>query len=299
MPPLENLGFPKVFGEGIIIRKLALIPETSNYEYRTVNFTRKEEVNTMLTRFSSKGSLLKGGEMMRILGLACLLVLVASAVCSAATAMYDVYQGFNLIAAPIVPFNSDPTVVFAGSHDGVDGTLSRWDPTNGGVYYDSLDPGGFGNILLGEGYWLQQTGTGHITIDGVLDGVPDGSGKKTDMWISLPGNQADAGVNPPSGGGWHLIGNPFDDVIPVDSGSGVGDRIKFTDGTVLLNWSEAANPPYAWVSATLSGWTPAGGGVDVQFDGLGSDDSLRPGMGYWLQTTKDNIAMIILAPDTL
>ena len=47
----------------------------------------------------------------------------------------------------------------------------------------------------------------------------------------------------------------------------------------------------------MSGFSPAaGGGFDVGFSGLESTSQLDPGKGYWINTYKDNLAMIILHP---
>ncbi len=104
-----------------------------------------------------------------------------------------------------MPIDPDPLSVFAGAPDGIDGLLTKNDPTNGGITYDAFDPDAFGKVLLGEGFWLYQTQGGTISIVGIPDGVPDSSNNMTDMWISLPGNQLD-GVDE---GGWHLFGHPF------------------------------------------------------------------------------------------
>ena len=90
-----------------------------------------------------------------------------------------------------------------------------------------------------------------------------------------------------------MIGQPFDHVTAVDNGNGDGWNIRFTDGTTLLNWSQAAAA--GWVSDALVGWDSSTGGFNVKYDGLGEDDSLRPGKAYWIQTAKDNIAMIVPA----
>jgi len=227
---------------------------------------------------------------MKTLGLVLALVIVASGACVAANVTYDIFDGWNLVCAPLVPFNPDPNDVFDGAPYGVDGLLTRFDaPSSGNITYDSLDPQAFGNILLGDGYWLYSYGGGTIDFDGVPDGVPDGSGNMTDMWISLPGNQLDG----QDAGGWHLIGHPFNHDTPVDDGSGTGANIYFTDGTTLKNWSEAAAA--GWVADAMITYDNVAGNLNVQFDGLGDDDTLRPAHGYWLFTYKDNLAMIIPA----
>ena len=236
--------------------------------------------------------IMKGGETMKTLVLVLALTAVVGGACVAETASFDVYAGWNNVALPIVPFNPDPEAVFANAPQGIDGLLTRWDPSSGGITYDALDPDAFGKCLLGDGYWLQCWSGATISFDGVPDGVPDNAGNKTDMWISLPGNQNT------NSGAWHHIGHPFNHDTPVDDGSGVGTNILFTDGTVMLNWATASAPPYNWVDTYMTGWNPASGGFYVQFDGLGDDDHLRVGNGYWIKTYKANLAMIILANAT-
>ncbi len=232
--------------------------------------------------------MLSGGEKMKTLVLTLLFVIVIGGACLAETATIDLYTGWNMISAPLVPLQPDPMVVFSNAADGIDGLLSRYDPSLGGIGYDSLDTSLFGNVLLGDGYWLNSYASGHqlIQYEGVADGVPDGDGNKTDMWISLPG----AGEL----GAWHQIGQPFAHDTPVDPNyDGTGSGIYFTDGTTLKTWSEAVEAN--WVDAKISGYDPASGGIDVQYDGLGGDDTLRAGRGYWFLTFRPNLAMIIPA----
>jgi len=225
--------------------------------------------------------------MMRTFGLVLAMLVLCAGASMAVNVSYDIYGGWNLITAPLVPFNPDPLSVFAGAPDGIDGVLTRVDPTNGNITYDGFDPAGFGNVLLGDGYWLFQSGGGTISYDGVPDGVPDGSGNMTDMWISLPGNQADAGAEPPSGGGWHLIGQPFN-----HDTNAVGN-LYFTDGSSMKTWEDAVAA--SWVDAAFIGANASTGGFNVQFDGFGDDDHLRATHGYWIRTYKDNIALVIPA----
>lgn len=223
---------------------------------------------------------------MRTLLLVLAMTMVVAGASMAATATVDVYQGWNLISAPLVPFDPDPQNVFGAAIDGIDGLLSRLDPMSGGVSYDSFDPDLFGNILLGDGFWLWSiSGSQQLSYEGVESGVPDSTGKKTDMWISLPG----AGNE----GAWHFVGVPFAQDVPVDSGAGIGDLISFTDGTYVKNWDEAVGA--GWVDSTMYG-EAADGGFGVTYDGFGADDTLRAGRAYQLFTYVPNIAMIIPAP---
>lgn len=219
---------------------------------------------------------------MKTLGLVLALVVVAGGACVADTASFDVLAKWNCISAPLVPFNPDPLSVFSGIN--VVGTLSRYDaPSQSGVIYDDLEPEVFGNILLGDGYWLLSDGTYTVSYDGVPDGVPDGSGNMTDMWISLPGNQLD----PADAGGWHLIGQPF------DHDTNVVANLYLTDGTTLKTWEEAVDA--GWCGNTLFAFDPTTqSGLGVSYD-IADDDHLRANQGYWFYTQKDNLALIIPA----
>lgn len=222
---------------------------------------------------------------MRTLLLVLAMTVVVAGASMAATATIDVYEGWNLIAPPLVPFDPDPASVFADAAYGIDGGLVHEGP-GGPWYYDEIDPDAFGKILLGDGYWLLAYEGQSLSYEGLESGVPDSTGKKTDMWISLPGADGN--------GAWHMIGCPFAEDIPVDSGAGVGDNILFTDGTDVKNWDEAVGA--GWVDASMTTENSFTGGVAVQYDGLGTDEFLRAGSGYWIQTYVPNIAMIIPAP---
>jgi len=219
---------------------------------------------------------------MKTLGLVLAMVVVMGGACVADTATYDVLADWNCISAPLVPFNPDPMAVFTGIN--VVNTLSRYDaPTQTGILYDDLDPAAFGNILLGDGYWLLSDGTYTVSYDGVPDGVPDGSGNMTDMWVSLPGAQLD----PDDAGGWHLIGQPF------NHDTNVMANLSLTDGTTLKSWEDAVAA--GWCEGVMTAFDASiQTGTTVGFD-LADDDHLRPAKGYWFLTFKDNLALIIPA----
>lgn len=226
--------------------------------------------------------------MMKTLGLVLALTLVVGGASVAAPATFDVFTSWNLISCPLVPFNPDPMDVFTGIN--VVNTLSRFDaPTQTGILYDDLDPAAFGNVLLGDGYWLLSDGNYTVSYAGVPDGVPDASDNMTDMWISLPGGQLD-GID---AGGWHIIGHPFNHPTVVDSGSWTGDNIFLTDGTTLKTWGEAVAA--GWCEGVMTGMdATTQTGFTVGYD-LADTDTLEAGKGYWFLTYKDNLALIIPA----
>jgi len=231
--------------------------------------------------------------MMRTLGLVLALLVVASGMSVAASVTVDLYSKWNYISCPLVPFNPDPNAVFTGPTGDpldIDTLLLRYDgPSQGQVGFDAGDPGSFGNILLGDGYILNNyAGVDSFTYQGVPDGVPDVSNNKTDMWISLPGGQGDTAQ-----GGWHLIGQPFNHDTAVNGDLGTGDHIWFTDGTTLKTWDEAVTA--GWVDDTMFYFEAAAQGQGTLSYGGGDDDSLRAGKAYYVRTKKDNLALIIPA----
>lgn len=232
---------------------------------------------------------------MRTLGLVLALLVMGCGVSVADSVTVDLYNvagPWNYFGLPLVPFDSDPYSVLAGVN--IDFNLFRWDaPSQGELYFE---PGGaFGNCLLGDGYYLNNSDSASsFTYSGVPDGVPDGGGTMTDMWLSLPGNQLDANVNPPDGGGWHLIAQPFNHDTPTNGAGGTGDNIWFTDGTTLKTWGEAVAAD--WVESSMQYSDPITQGAPVMtFEGWGDDDTLRAKMAYWVKTKKDNLALIVPA----
>jgi hypothetical protein len=226
---------------------------------------------------------------MRTLCLMFVLMIVLSGSCFADTTAVDIYEMYTWISAPLVPYNPDPAAVLSGFN--IVGNLVRWEAVSQGpIAYDDMSPEAFGAILLGDGYtmWVDPTNTeppyqvvGQMSYDGVPNGVPDGSGNKTDMWISLPGNQVDS----EDVGGLHWIGQPFDHDTSV-----VGN-IYFTDGSSLKTWEDANGA--GWVENAMTKWDPVFQGPQVVTFDLGDDDHLRKGNGYQILTYRDNLAMII------
>jgi len=226
----------------------------------------------------------KGGETMKTVVLVLAFVFVVSAGCFASvTAEVDLYSTKNMLTLPNVPLNPDPYEVLATSGLEPDSNLTRWNTAvNGYRAYDAGIPELYGGMLLGDGFWLSGTSSDVITYDAVDDGVPDSSNVMTDMWISLPGRGLGTG-------GKHLVGSGFAHDIPTDSGTGYGDQIRFTDGTQMLNWSDAADA--GWVGYAFQYWTGIGY-RDLSFD---SGEDMIAGRAYWVPTLVDNLAMIVPA----
>lgn len=143
----------------------------------------------------------------------------------------------------------------------------------------------FGNVLLGDGYFAyNDTSAIHCTFtpgtDCVPDGVPDSTGKMTDMWISLPH------------AGWNLIGWPYNTPATIDQDTGA--PIQFTNGSEVKSWADAITAgwlPGDSMQSYESSWNYTGFNYSY-------DDQLTPGKGYYIYTNVDNLAMIITAPAT-
>lgn len=244
-------------------------------------------------RITFVSEILKGGEMMKKLGLVLILMLVVSGAVMAETVTLDTYAGWNVISLPQVPYEPDPAVAFSQFDMMFTTTLMRFDaPTQANITYDAFatPPTAFGNLLLGDGYSFYNPDAGQVSYDAVLDGVPDAAGTMTDMWISLPGDQND-GVD---AGGWHTIGCPFNHDIAIDPNFDfTGSNIQFTDGTTLKGWADAVSA--GWVMDSMYYFDGASQSQFAAGFFFNDDDQLRAGKAYTFKTNKDNLAVIIPA----
>lgn len=181
------------------------------------------------------------------------------------------YNGWNLLAVPGVPINPAPTSVFPTGLR-VDGYLYRWDAaTQSQIMYDEWSPDVFGNMLLGEGYWLSVDTT--VATSYSCSGLNDTD--IMDIWISLPKS------------GFTMIGNPFSYNFPWANA-------KVTDGNVTVSMEVAAKTNN-WLQSIAWGWDSP---TQSQFDmGIPADwpteDFLRAGNGYWVVSYQDKLALIL------
>lgn len=210
----------------------------------------------------------------------------------------DVYTGMNTIGISRVPFVAEPwnaggTGVFNPEFTNIQlhGRLYKVDATTGAYNtWNRFSPAAFGNCLLGDGYWLNNT-TGvqkSVVYTAVADGVPSNN-VMTDMWVSLPGNQLDGEDK----GGNHLIGLPFDHQTNINKTLTNGDNIFVTDGTELKTLKDAATA--GWCLDTFSYWDNASGQYRTARPRFGTVNYLSPDRGYWFTTKLDNLALIIPA----
>ncbi|MHB9036462.1 MAG: hypothetical protein ACYC64_07325 [Armatimonadota bacterium] len=215
---------------------------------------------------------------MKTLGLVLALVCTMGVAASATVVDFYVEPGWSTISCPIVPFNTEPSAVFALQFEA--GAILR-NGSNADYDYWSQPDANFGNILLGDGYFAYNDYgyAAPCSVDGVLDGVPDGAGVKTDMWISLPR------------AGWNLIGWPYNTPATIDQDTGA--PLMFTDGIDMVSWADAVN-----VKGWLSGDSMQYYQGSWNFTGFnyGYEDQLVPGKGYYINTTVPNLAMVITAP---
>ena len=199
-------------------------------------------------------------------------VLLISAVAIAVEAPfpYTLSAGTNLVAMPAVPLNPDPAAVFESIP--IDGLLIRWDAAKQSSYaYDMWNPDLFGNVLIGEGYWITTASGASSTYQGLTDT------DSMDIWISLPK------------AGWNLIGNPFSYEYTW------GDA-KVTDGNETISLAVARDR--GWLVSVATWWdAPLGSSRDVGCpDDYCYTDVLYPWHGYWVRSSIDKIALILEAP---
>ncbi|MDH7482290.1 MAG: hypothetical protein QHH26_10015 [Armatimonadota bacterium] len=188
---------------------------------------------------------------------------------------------WNLISLPAIPKNPNPEVVFAGFPVG-SGILWRYSaPDSNFYYYDPWDPEPFGGALITEGYWLWcENGGMTISYEAVTENY------NTDMWISLPGKPTDT-----IGGGWTLIGTPYNFNYPWEN-------VKVTDGTQTLTVEQACNLADPWL-AKIHWWFDATAQslMTLSYPDQWPDSTeLLPWHGYWIQSLKDNLALILEVP---
>lgn len=183
-----------------------------------------------------------------------------------------VSRGWNLISLPTVPLDPDPLAVFdsIGGESAIDGNLIRYDPVlRANIIWDAFSDD-WGNVLLGDGYWVfrPQVGSATITYTGV-----DVSG---DHWLSMPRS------------GWTLLGYPnnvpatlpFENLLVTN-----GIETKAITDAVAAGWINGSAITYD--TALRANQTV---GIPDDFPEL---ENLEAGKGYWFFTNVDNLALIV------
>lgn len=183
-----------------------------------------------------------------------------------------VSNGWNLISLPTVPLDPDPLTVFSsiGGESAIDGKLIRYDPVlRSNLTWDPFSDE-FGNMLLGDGYWLfrQEAGSASFTYTGV-----DVSG---DHWLSLPR------------AGWTLLGYPNNTPATLPF-----ENLLVTNGIETKSITDAINA--GWISDSAITYNTAFKsnetvGIPDAFPDL---ENLESGRGYWFFTNVNNLALIV------
>jgi len=197
-----------------------------------------------------------------------------SAVAAPVPTPITVYQGWNMIGFPTVPLAPGPADVFItyGAQgmtggDAVEYNLFRYDPIARSLRPWNLDAAGWGNILIGDGYWLYRTDAASATFS--YQGV-DVSG---DHWLSLPR------------AGWTLVGYPNNTPTSVNY-----EDLLVTNGIVTKSIVDAIDE--GWLSETAFNYNNAARSLQpIGVDAVRT--TLEKNKGYWFYTYQDNLALIV------
>ena len=183
---------------------------------------------------------------------------------------YTMYTPNTLMAMPAVPLEPAPATVFGSVP--IHLKLMRWNAdTQSWISYSQFNPAQFGNILIGEGYWMKTTTAQPVNYQGLTDT------DAMDIWISLP--QA----------GWNLIGNPF----PFNY---TWANAKVTDGNETISMASAKSR--GWLKSKMDWWD--GEYQSLRTCGISTDfpytQELYPWHGYYLKSNIDKLALILESP---
>ena len=171
-------------------------------------------------------------------------------------------HGWNLMSIPVEPADPDPAVVFAdlaACGNLIEMSLFQYTP---GVGYSIYPSTSFTAMEVGRGYWLRVTNPCNNTVLGAAPSVP--------QEIALAN-------------GWNMIGMPLADPV-------LWSGCQITDGVETKSIADAGSA--GWIQTLMYYYTPTGYG-SVKPDGTGSDDSLRPWLGYWLLTYQADLTLIV------
>lgn len=193
------------------------------------------------------------------------------------TTSLTVYNGWNLVGFPTVPLAPAPTDVFSGytddgntGGDAIDGKLYRYNPILRSLLAWDTFTTTWGNILIGDGYWLYKNDAGAETFS--YQGV-DVSG---DHWLSLPR------------AGWTLIGYPNNTPASVSY-----EALLVTNGIVTKSMTDAVADGWIadiayYYSNSLRSLRTAG-----LPDAFPNKLTIDRNEGYWFFTNQDNLALIV------
>ena len=203
---------------------------------------------------------------------------------------FTLYQHSNSFSLPLSPFNPDPAAVFGGTSL-IHYALTRFDLTSNTYLVYDFPGQNFGNMLLGDAYWLSIWSGGTRTF--TYHGFPDGlrvDGVMSDICINLPGVAGQQG-------GTHYIGHPFSHNVEwakcfVTDGIRtipVWDNNPATDDAVQLGWLDMY-----WQYQDNQANTTR----HIDPSGVQGSQNLEPGRVYQVITHKSNLALIVSVVDT-
>lgn len=164
----------------------------------------------------------------------------------------------------------EPTTIFNGI--ALDGRLYGWDnPTQSQTMYDEWIPELFGKIKNNTGYWLNLADSDlGKTISYQAEELT------SPQTISLPK------------AGWSIIGNPFNQTIPIDGG-----KIYVIKNGERKTFCEAGQPDVGWISATMYWWNNQGQSLFNAGcpDDFPQSEEIQPWHGYWLRLYQDDLTL--------
>ena len=208
----------------------------------------------------------------------CLLALALAAATPVSAAVLTsptLNPGWHLISLPGVADGAAPPSIFGALN--IESNLFRYEPSRlSYVAYSEYDPPSeFGGLAPDVGYWL------YVSSPSTISYTP--SLTSSLRRVALPQR------------GWHLIGSPFHDALPVIPLSHCLLR-RTTDNVSKLMADASASgwvslPAFAWDYSRLTYVT-----VGVDGPPLDDDNSWRPWSGYWLNTAAANLELVIQAP---
>jgi hypothetical protein len=179
--------------------------------------------------------------------------------------------GWHLVGLPALPVASDPYATFdpipiAYRLFGYDPALRTY------VMADPLHPDLLPAVISGEGYWLSVEDPASISYLGAPWAV---------------GAVAPFSLGPR---GWHLIGNPHAERVPLTS-------CVIGNGTTELPLGDAVAA--GWIALPMFGWDP----VSVGYQTVGllgppveADTALTAWRGYWFCTDLDDLRLVVQRP---